>query len=368
MKKTLMNTKALLVFLGITVSASPGFAQIITDLFDDDDLATNPDTGSGFNVFTTPDGGGVVFEEEGFARLDGGSGGAFRGRMGSADTFSANSVDGVTAVFVVDDFSRSASIDNGTTRCFVGLVQTGGSGTGVQAGGTLENTVDGLWVSLKSNETANGADNGEGALFYVDGNTVTELATWDWDQSLVSWDVESAFRSDRIAMDLLDPLTLTLTSNDLGYSLSFTTDGGGILPANISGAWADAGVANDLDVVHAAAQLQGQTDDRVESNFDVDSIEVMTGSPAPAPAPAGDISISDINYDPIEDRVTLTWNSVPGENFTVDVSPDLIDFSENVGDDFQATAVGNTTTGVINLATFSLQDSVRLFFRVRRSN
>ena len=88
------------------------------------------------------------------------------------------------------------------------------------------------------------------------------------------WDSASTFRSDRIATELQDPLTLTLTSDATGYSLGFATTGSGVLPGNVSGTWAAAGVANDLSTAFAAVNLQGDA----SGSLSLSSINVSTSA------------------------------------------------------------------------------------------
>lgn len=270
----------------ILVSQNVDASVIINDSFDDGDITTNTSgVGSGFNVFenagaTTSDNSGGASG----AQLSGGTGGASRTSIASIETFDANSATAVTGTFSLSDFGRSASFNSNTTRLFVGFNEGNASNTGV-----LENRLDGLWVALQSNEIAAGADNGEGALFYVDGTTVTNLQTWTWDQSLVNWDSASTFRSDRISTDLLAPLTLELTSDATGYSLNFATSGSGVLPANIAGTWAGAGVTNDLTSVRASAFLQGD-----RGNLELSNITVESATAIPEPASFALLGLSSI--------------------------------------------------------------------------
>jgi hypothetical protein len=235
----------------------------IDDDFDDGDLTTNINgDGSGWSVqlgsaTATEITNGVTVVE-----LGNGLSGASTARIRSNENFDGNSEDVLTSVFEMTDFGRTNSIDGETTRLFVGMIQESESSVSV-----LQFTVDGLWVGLQVREDAAGlaaasgsfdADwNGKGGLFYVDGSVVTVLGQWTWDQSLVDWDDQSTFRSDRIRQKLLDDLTLTLTSDADGFSLAFATTGTGTLPTDISGTWAAAGVENDLSAVEAAAFLQG---------------------------------------------------------------------------------------------------------------
>ena len=58
-------------------------------------------------------------------------------------------------------------------------------------------------------------------------------------------------------------------------------------------------------------------------------------------------------------RITLSWNSKPGANFTIYYSTDLRDFDADAGDDFESQ--GETTTATI---PNPLPGSERLYLRV----
>ena len=265
-------------------SGSAAMTVIIDDSFDDGNIATNTNgTGSGFNsgVFSS---GATPTEALGAVGIaQGAGGGASRSQIASTDLFNVNDSLAVTTTFTVEDFGRNSSVNGNSTRHFVGLVsspQPGGNG--IQNGGPFETRIDGLWIGLQPREAVGGlaADfdlNGQGILAYVDGNTITTLATWEWSQDLVTWDAASGFRSDRIAVDLMSSLELSLSSDDTGYSLSFSS-GSGTTPGDISGTWVDAGVTNDLDSVRAAVYSQGDSGD-----LNLSSILVTQGEAIPEP-------------------------------------------------------------------------------------
>ncbi len=239
---------------------------LIDDSFDDGNIATNTNgAGSGFNsgVFAT---GATPTEASGAVGIAQGTGGSSRSQIASTDTFNANDSLAVTTTFTVEDFGRNLSVDNNSTRHFVGLVSTAQTGSnGIRNGGPFETRIDGLWIGLQPREATGGLPgtldlDGQGILAYVNGGTITTLATWEWNQDLVTWDTVSTFRSDRIAVDLTSSLELSLSSDATGYSLSFSS-ASGTAPGDISGTWATAGVTNDLDLVHAAVYSQGNSGD-----------------------------------------------------------------------------------------------------------
>ena len=228
---------------------------IISDEFNDGDLTTNTSgTGNGFEVLSF-NGGQTPTESDGIAFLDPapeGANGGHRHQINSLDSFDAASSTPIRTTFVVNDFGRSETFGGETTRLFVGLSQGMGSAGNV---GVTANAVDGLWISFQSREDLNGTDNGQGALFYIDGTDVTPLGTWTWDQSLVVWDADSDLRSDRIATDLQSPLTCVLTVAADSYELSFSA-ATGTVPATVSGTFSELGLTNDLTTATATAASQ----------------------------------------------------------------------------------------------------------------
>lgn len=287
--KIIVFSIGMLIFSTFSLACS---AQIIDDAFDDGDLSMNTSgVGTGFTVTNLSTGN--FLEMGNTASFDGGPTGASRSFLTSNDTFDANTSDTVTATFEISDFGRAESLDDGTSRYFVGL-------TDQTDGGVLENQVDGLWVVLSGRELVGGAgntiDNGNGGLFFIDGTNITELGLWTWSQDLVSWDAASLLRSDRIAQNLDgDDLTVTLTSNETGYSLSFATSGAGTLPVDISGTWADAGVTNDLAGVSAAVVAQSSL-----PNLVVNRVIVGDGMGGGAPV------IGDVNRDGMVNFLDIT--------------------------------------------------------------
>ena len=246
---------------------------IISDEFNDGDLTTNTSgTGNGFEVLSF-NGGQTPTESDGIAFLDPapeGANGGHRHQINSLDSFDAASSTPIRTTFVVNDFSRSETFDGETTRLFVGLSQGTGS---VGNLGVTANTVDGLWIIFQSREDLNGTDNGQGALFYIDGTDVTPLGTWTWDQSLVVWDADSDLRSDRIATDLQSPLTCVLTVAADSYELSFSA-ATGTVPATVSGTFSELGLTNDLTT--AAATAASQTDLRGLFSFGSVTVEQVS--------------------------------------------------------------------------------------------
>lgn len=75
-------------------------------------------------------------------------------------------------------------------------------------------------------------------------------------------------------------------------------------------------------------------------------------------------AITEIIYDPDADSITLTWNSRPGELYSLRFTTDLGDWDADLDDGIPADA-GETTTKTIDLSGTILADAARAFFRVQ---
>ena len=73
--------------------------------------------------------------------------------------------------------------------------------------------------------------------------------------------------------------------------------------------------------------------------------------------------ITEINYSPDDDMVTLTWTSRPGATYGVFMSTDLTDWSADLDDNVSADDDGETTTRTFDV----LSDETELFFRVEEN-
>lgn len=65
--------------------------------------------------------------------------------------------------------------------------------------------------------------------------------------------------------------------------------------------------------------------------------------------------------------LSLTWNSTPGETYTVNFSPDLLDWSGELDDSVAADTAGGQTTEAFDLTSFDLVGEGKLFLRVTRN-
>jgi len=77
------------------------------------------------------------------------------------------------------------------------------------------------------------------------------------------------------------------------------------------------------------------------------------------------IKITDIDYSPDTNSVTLTWDSREGVAYVVNYSQDMTDWSADI-DDSVIGDVGNQTTRTFELGPFGIVDQKKIFFRVDR--
>ena len=75
-------------------------------------------------------------------------------------------------------------------------------------------------------------------------------------------------------------------------------------------------------------------------------------------------AITAIDYSAADNQVTLTWDSSPGESYTIRYSRDLIDWGGDLDDSVSADPDGDDTTKSYNLAPYGLTGADRVFFRV----
>ncbi|MDB4519845.1 hypothetical protein N9118_09860 [Akkermansiaceae bacterium] len=80
---------------------------------------------------------------------------------------------------------------------------------------------------------------------------------------------------------------------------------------------------------------------------------------------AGRIKITDIDYSPDTNSVTLTWDSREGVIYIVKYSEDMTDWSTDIDDSVIGDA-GNQTTRTFNLGGIGIVDQRKVFFRIER--
>ncbi len=92
----------------------------------------------------------------------------------------------------------------------------------------------------------------------------------------------------------------------------------------------------------------------------------VQGSVAPVTETATAITV--IDYAPETDEVTLTWRSRPGEEYTVEYSLDMSDWSRDLDGGIPADA-GEATTKLFDLEVFSPEVAAEgaVFFRVEKN-
>ena len=100
--------------------------------------------------------------------------------------------------------------------------------------------------------------------------------------------------------------------------------------------------------------LIGGTIDATNATFT--DMEVSTGVPEP-------LSVRKIEYDVEGGTIAVTFNSIPGNLYTIETSPDLLTWTGDVGDSIEAAADAELTR-------FEFEDEgleTRSFFRVREN-
>lgn len=93
--------------------------------------------------------------------------------------------------------------------------------------------------------------------------------------------------------------------------------------------------------------------------------EVRLDSVALGEGGGGSFAITNIDYSPGNQQLTLTWNSREGQTYAVKYSEDMIDWTSDLDDSIDADA-GDQTTRTFNLTNAGIVDGSRVFFRVER--
>ena len=254
-----------IVLVACVLTANQSLGQpLLDDNFDDNDPLVNANgVGGGVN----PTVAGIGTEADDIFSLSLTNGASRSGILSQAE-YTGNAATPLIGTFTYTEMIRplvdGASVNGGTSRWAAGFLSDTAdtddddfdSFSNVGGGGAA----DGLFVAFKEREDNVGrALNGdEGTLYYngVDGSS-TVLASWTWDRTLFSFDeaaIDAGLRSDRISQDLLVDLKVELSSDSTGYGLRFfSSDDNVVLPADISGTWAAAGISDlsALDTVHA---------------------------------------------------------------------------------------------------------------------
>ncbi|MDB4785389.1 hypothetical protein OAG31_02180, partial [Akkermansiaceae bacterium] len=103
-------------------------------------------------------------------------------------------------------------------------------------------------------------------------------------------------------------------------------------------------------------------DDSLAGWVAFDDVQLQTGS---FPGSPQTFQITKIEYSPIDNSVSLTWDSREGRNYSIVYSTDLIDWSGDLDDSIPADA-GKSTTRIFSIDDIASPDS-RVFFRVERT-
>ena len=82
-------------------------------------------------------------------------------------------------------------------------------------------------------------------------------------------------------------------------------------------------------------------------------------------AAAAPFRITAIEYSPGDENLTLTWDSKPGETYTIKYSRDMSNWDADLDDGIEADA-GETTSASFDLALAGLGGAGRVFFRIEK--
>lgn len=106
-----------------------------------------------------------------------------------------------------------------------------------------------------------------------------------------------------------------------------------------------------------------------EANGTLSTISNLTLTQVADPN-APNFAITEINYAPEANTVTLTWTSSPDDSYIAQISNDLTQFDADIGDgitmaiDDEDETDGNHLTKTFDLSLFSLENAEKLFFRI----
>lgn len=98
----------------------------------------------------------------------------------------------------------------------------------------------------------------------------------------------------------------------------------------------------------------------VENPIDVHNVFV-NGLAVGQPTGSTQVEISDITFNSQANKISLTWNSIPGNNYALTFSPDLIDWSIDIDDQIPAAENSNSTTFTFSAAGLPTEG----FFRIQ---
>ena len=103
-------------------------------------------------------------------------------------------------------------------------------------------------------------------------------------------------------------------------------------------------------------------DDSLAGWVAFDDVRLQTGS---FPGSPQTFQITKIEYSPVDNSISLTWDSRERRNYSIVYSTDLIDWSGDLDDSIPADA-GESTTRIFPIGDIASPDG-RIFFRVERT-
>lgn len=122
----------------------------------------------------------------------------------------------------------------------------------------------------------------------------------------------------------------------------------------------------NLDLLGTHETFNGVLDDVAMWDRALTPEEVATvyaSGPLAVERPPTPLAITSLELLSAENQISLTWNSVEGDNYVVKYSTDLLNWDSDLDDSYPADA-GETTTGVFDIS--EVDQSGPVFFRVER--
>lgn len=270
------------------------YGVIIDDDFDDGDISVNT-LGIGSGFASGAQSGGSVTEINNAAVIDSPLNGGRRARISSIDTADTTAADGASYLFegLSFAFSSNDSGDGSTHRTYIGIRDNAG------AGDEGDNPEEGFYLEFGYGSMSGNAAGTSTFLYNSASNVKTTLATWTFDNLLVT----DAAVSSNVVLDVEITVTATDWSIDI---LGDTYNGGSAI--SFSGTHAAYSITNTVDSGHAFAHNQSESPNLAMSIGRV-VVEQVQGGALVVP------NITSITHDGT--TVSLSWESEPGFSYNV---------------------------------------------------
>jgi hypothetical protein len=192
-------------------------------------------------------------------------------------------------------------------------------------------------------------------LSFAPTSTDGTIDTYEWGNSaIVAFSIFQPSTAEVLYEPSDGPFLFTLTmstADDTPLTLSMDVDD------SVSG------------FLFGAVEFIGQTITAAPGTGNIDTMDpngTVTGAALTAGATSSPpFAITEFDYAPGDNMVTLTWNSREGEKYAVKFSKDMTSWGGDLDDDVDADA-GDTTTKSFDLTTAGLAGAGRVYFRVER--